>query len=68
MAISQSDEIWVVANFKETQLEYMQPGQHVDIEVDAYPNEAFTVTSKASRPEPVRGSAYFQPKTPREIS
>jgi membrane fusion protein (multidrug efflux system) len=41
MAISQSDDIWVVANFKETQLEYMQPGQHVDIEIDAYPNEAF---------------------------
>jgi membrane fusion protein, multidrug efflux system len=41
MAISQSDEIWVVANFKETQLEYMQPNQKVDIEVDAYPNEKF---------------------------
>ncbi|HEY2866518.1 MAG TPA: HlyD family secretion protein [Pyrinomonadaceae bacterium] len=41
MAISQSDDIWVVANFKETQLEYMQPGQRVDIEVDAYPNEDF---------------------------
>jgi len=41
MAISQSDEIWVVANFKETQLEYMQPGQKVDVEVDAFPNEDF---------------------------
>jgi membrane fusion protein (multidrug efflux system) len=41
MAISQSDEIWVVANFKETQLEYMQPGQRVDVEVDAFPNEDF---------------------------
>jgi membrane fusion protein (multidrug efflux system) len=41
MAISQSDEVWVVANFKETQLEYMQPNQSVDIEVDAYPNEDF---------------------------
>ena len=41
MAISQSDEIWVVANFKETQLEYMQPGQKVDVEIDAFPNEDF---------------------------
>ncbi|MEP7211618.1 MAG: efflux RND transporter periplasmic adaptor subunit [Acidobacteriota bacterium] len=41
MAISQSDEIWVVANFKETQLENMQPGQPVEISVDAYPNEEF---------------------------
>ncbi|MCT7377855.1 HlyD family secretion protein [Chelativorans salis] len=28
---------WVVANFKETQLERMRPGQPVDVGVDAYP-------------------------------
>lgn len=31
-------EVWVVANFKETQLDKMQPGQPVDIRVDAYPS------------------------------
>lgn len=41
MAISLSDDIWVVANFKETQLERMQPGQNVAIEVDAFPSEEF---------------------------
>src|SRR5205085_10189200 len=41
MALSQSDDIWVVANFKETQLEKMRIGQEVDIEVDAYPSETF---------------------------
>jgi membrane fusion protein, multidrug efflux system len=30
-------EIWVTANFKETQLTNVRPGQKVDIEVDAYP-------------------------------
>ncbi|GAD10275.1 multidrug resistance efflux pump [Gluconobacter frateurii NBRC 103465] len=30
-------EVWVVANYKETQLTHMRPGQKVDIEVDAYP-------------------------------
>lgn len=30
-------ELWVVANFKETQLEHMRPGQPVDIRIDAYP-------------------------------
>jgi membrane fusion protein (multidrug efflux system) len=30
-------EVWVTANFKETQLARMRPGQKVDIEVDAYP-------------------------------
>lgn len=32
------DKRWVVANFKETQLEKIRPGQDVDIKVDAYPN------------------------------
>lgn len=41
MAISQSDQVWVVANFKETQLEFMQPGQKVDISIDAFPSEDF---------------------------
>jgi membrane fusion protein, multidrug efflux system len=31
-----SDNIWVTANFKETQLRYMRPGQPVRIAVDAY--------------------------------
>ena len=30
-------DMWVVANFKETQLDRMRPGQHVDVKVDAYP-------------------------------
>jgi len=30
------DDIWVTANFKETQLARMRPGQPVEIEVDAY--------------------------------
>jgi membrane fusion protein (multidrug efflux system) len=32
---------WVTANYKETQLTYMRPGQPVDIEIDAYPNRRF---------------------------
>ncbi|MGI8494780.1 MAG: efflux RND transporter periplasmic adaptor subunit [Pyrinomonadaceae bacterium] len=41
MALSQSDEVWVVANFKETQLTDMRIGQPVDIEVDAYPDKKY---------------------------
>ncbi|HNW45509.1 MAG TPA: HlyD family secretion protein [Elusimicrobiales bacterium] len=32
-----TDEAWVVANFKETQLTAMRPGQKVGIKVDAFP-------------------------------
>ncbi|MGI4833168.1 MAG: HlyD family secretion protein [Janthinobacterium lividum] len=36
-----SARTWVVANFKETQLENMKVGQPVKLEIDAYPNEEF---------------------------
>lgn len=32
------NDLWVIANYKETQLENMKPGQKVDIEIDAFPN------------------------------
>jgi membrane fusion protein, multidrug efflux system len=32
-----TDRLWVVANFKETQLTHMKPGQPVSIRIDAYP-------------------------------
>lgn len=36
LAVVALENIWIVANFKETQLRDMRPGQAVDIEVDAY--------------------------------
>jgi membrane fusion protein, multidrug efflux system len=35
------DEIWVTANFKETQLDAMRPGQSVTLAIDAYPDRSF---------------------------
>ena len=32
-----SPEVWITANFKETQLDRMRIGQHVTISIDAYP-------------------------------
>ena len=29
------DEVWITANFKETQLKHMRPGQRVEVEVDS---------------------------------
>jgi membrane fusion protein (multidrug efflux system) len=34
-------DIWVVANFKETQLKNVRPGQDVDIDVDTYSGKGF---------------------------
>jgi membrane fusion protein (multidrug efflux system) len=36
MAVVQLEDVWVIANFKETQLRNMQPGQKVQFSVDAY--------------------------------
>jgi membrane fusion protein (multidrug efflux system) len=36
-----SENKWVTANFKETQLALMRPGEAVDIAIDAYPDEVF---------------------------
>ena len=40
-AIVETDDLWVVANFKETQLEKMHPGQEVDMSVDAFPGTTY---------------------------
>jgi membrane fusion protein (multidrug efflux system) len=36
LAIVQIDDVWVTANFKETQLKEMRPGQRAVVSVDAY--------------------------------
>ena len=34
--------VWVTANFKETQLGELRPGQHVELRVDTFPKTVFT--------------------------
>lgn len=41
VAFVQSDEFWVVANFKETQLQDIKIGQHVNVHVDAIGGHVF---------------------------
>jgi membrane fusion protein (multidrug efflux system) len=41
MAIVPLDGTWITANYKETQLERVKPGQKVTIEVDTYPGKTF---------------------------
>lgn len=40
MSLVQPD-VWVVANFKETQLTHIRPGQPASLSVDAFPDRAF---------------------------
>lgn len=41
MAVVLQHGVWVVANFKETQLAHMRPGESCEIEVDALPGRNF---------------------------
>ena len=34
-ALTQTGDLWVTANFRETQIRLMRPGQHAEVEVDA---------------------------------
>jgi membrane fusion protein, multidrug efflux system len=42
MAIVALNDAWVTANYKESQLTHVQPGQKVEFQVDAYPGQEFT--------------------------
>ncbi|MBI5057627.1 MAG: HlyD family secretion protein [Nitrospirae bacterium] len=42
MAVVPLDDIWVVANYKETQLDKIRPGQKAEIKIDTYPDKKFT--------------------------
>ena len=50
------DEIWVVANYKETQLDRMRPEQPVDIEIDSYPERDFR--GQVASVQPGSGPAF----------
>jgi membrane fusion protein (multidrug efflux system) len=43
-AIVPLEDIWIVANFKETQVAKIKPGQKVDIKVDTYSGKTFKGT------------------------
>lgn len=41
MSIVDDSQLWITANFKETQIENMKTGQDVEVKVDAYPGKTF---------------------------
>jgi len=44
LALVPLDDVWVVANFKETQLTRIRPGQPVEVKIDSFPGAVFTGT------------------------
>ena len=56
LAMFVPDDIWVTANFKETQITDMRPGQPVDVTIDAYPERK--ITGKIASVQPGSGTAF----------
>ncbi len=56
LAMFVPDDIWVTANFKETQLDAMRPGQPANIEIDAYPDHKFK--GHVASVQPGSGTAF----------
>lgn len=56
LAMFVPDQIWVTANFKESQVADMRSGQAVEIEIDAYPDR--TITGRVESVQPGSGTAF----------
>ena len=50
------DDIWVTANFKESQLDHMRPGEPVTLAIDAYPERA--IHGHVASVQPGSGTAF----------
>ncbi len=50
------DEMWITANFKETQVTDMRPGQPANIRIDAYPDH--TITGHVASIQPGSGTVF----------
>ena len=50
LALVSTDQMWVTAQMKETDLTYVKPGNHVDISVDTYPGQVWSGTVQSISP------------------
>lgn len=55
-ALVSTENIWVEANFKETEITHMHPGQHSEIHIDAYPR--ITLYGSVNSLSPGTGSTF----------
>lgn len=61
-ALMSSRNIWVEANFKETDLAQLHPGQSAEFSVDAYPGEIFRGTVESASPGTGSSFALLPPE------
>jgi membrane fusion protein, multidrug efflux system len=62
MAVVALDDIWIAANYKETELKKVRPGQKVKIRVDTYPGKTFTGTVESIKAGTGAAFSLFPPE------
>jgi membrane fusion protein (multidrug efflux system) len=55
-ALISTEDLWVEANFKESQLTYMRPGEEATVKIDSYPDKTFH--ARITSLSPGTGSAF----------
>src|SRR5215470_1934280 len=50
VALVATDDVWIDANFKETDLTWVKPGENVEISIDTYPGRTWKGTVKSIAP------------------
>jgi membrane fusion protein (multidrug efflux system) len=68
MSLVPTDRLYVTANFKETQLGLVRPGQPVTLEIDALPDLELSGRVQSIAPGPGQNSRSYLRKTRRVIS
>ncbi len=61
MAVVPLNQVYVTANYKETQITHIEPGQKVDVDVDGYPNLHVTGTVDSVAPSSGQEFALLPP-------
>jgi membrane fusion protein (multidrug efflux system) len=55
-ALISTQDVWIEANFKESQLTYMRPGQTASVKIDSYPGQLFH--ARVTSLSPGTGAAF----------
>jgi len=61
-ALISTQDVWVEANFKESQLTYMRPGQTATVRIDSYPGELFHARVTSLSPGTVAAFSVLPPE------